>query len=227
MGPGQAHRIAGPGPGCRVKRLGQRGACEHRFSAFGNEDREAGGFQKQAPYTFQQTNSRDSTPCLGLTSHTSLFSCLVCAEKGGGEKGKAPCWGEGAHAVPRAEVRETQPVLGAARHASGCRETGLRSRVEGRRIQGKWDKAARTMTWAKALSGEHPRGKLETNISVPVRKTTVWSFFEDKDGAAGSEGSPKVAFGKAETRRESLHCTPGEEGWVGRPLNFLVLSSGI
>lgn len=57
VGAGQAHRIAGTGPGCRVKRLGQRGACEHRFSAFGNEDREAGGFQKKAPYTFQQTNS--------------------------------------------------------------------------------------------------------------------------------------------------------------------------
>lgn len=57
VGADQAHRVARTGPGCRVKRLGQRGACEHRFSAFGNEDREAGGFQKQAPYKFQQTNS--------------------------------------------------------------------------------------------------------------------------------------------------------------------------
>ena len=130
-------RVARTGPGCRVKRLGQRGACEHCFSAFGNEDREAGGFQKQAPYTFQQTNSWDSPPRL------PLLWLAVCWEGWWGE-GKAPCWRGCCPGCARGGGERDPASTGVAHHASGCRETGKRGRVEGGRILGKADKAART-----------------------------------------------------------------------------------
>lgn len=76
--------------------------------------------------------TRFSRPTLETPPHASLFSGLLCAEKGGGERGKPPAGGGAALAVPGAEVRETQ--LGLGQHTMplvvGKRERGGESREE-------------------------------------------------------------------------------------------------